>query len=127
MRCVSFLMWFVRCGLCRDTVRHLHQRIAEHKYSAIGRHFVKAQSSDHLLKENQFRVLRKCQGKFDCLVFKMLFTKNLKPNLKIHADGLHTCPTFCLITIVLFLRYSFFITHCYFGIYRLQLTNIRLT
>ena len=68
------------------TARHLHQRIAEHKYSAIGRHFVEAHGSNHLLKENQFRVLRKYQGKFDCLVFEMLFTKNLKPNLNIQAD-----------------------------------------
>ena len=128
----QYVVYRFSCDLCDAdyvwyTARHLHQRIAEHKYSAISRHFVEAHGSNHLLKENQFRVLRKCQGKFDCLVFEMLFTKNLKPNLKIHADGLHTCPTFCLITIVLFLRYSFLITHCYFGIYRLQLTNIRLT
>ena len=25
-----------------STARHLHQRIAEHKYSAIGQHFVEA-------------------------------------------------------------------------------------
>ena len=50
-----------------------HQRIAEHKNSAIGRHFSEAHDNNNLLKENQFTVLRKCQGKFDCLVFKMLF------------------------------------------------------
>ena len=60
----------------------------------------------YLLKENQFRVLRRCQGKFNCLVFEILFIKNLKPNFNI-KDGLHTCQTFCLITIVLFLWYSF--------------------
>ena len=43
---------------------NLHQHIAEHKYSAIGRHFVEAHHSNHLLKENQFRVLGKCQEKF---------------------------------------------------------------
>ena len=42
------------------TARNLHQRTAEHKYSAIGRHFVEVHGSNHLLKENQFRVLRKC-------------------------------------------------------------------
>ena len=56
------------CDLCDAdyvgyTARHLHQRIAEHKYSAIGRHSVEAHGSNHLLKENQFRVLKKCQGK----------------------------------------------------------------
>ena len=47
---------------------------------------MEAHGSNHLLKENQFRVLRKYQGKFDCLIFEMLFTKNLKPNLNIQAD-----------------------------------------
>ena len=70
------------------TVRHLHQRIAEHKYSAIGRHFLEAHYSNHLLKENQFRVLRKCQGKFDCLVFEMLYIKNLKSNLNMQTDSI---------------------------------------
>ena len=81
------------CDLCDAdyvgyTARHLHQRIAEHKYSAIGRNFVEAHGSNHLLKENQFRVLRKCQRKFDCLVFEMLFIKNLKPNLDIQTDSI---------------------------------------
>ena len=54
------------CDLCDAdyvgyTARHLHQRIAEHKYSAVGRNFVETHGSNHLLKENQFRVLRKCQ------------------------------------------------------------------
>ena len=35
------------------TARNLHQRIAEHEYSAIGRHVVEAYGSNHLLEENQ--------------------------------------------------------------------------
>ena len=81
------------CDLCDAdyvgfTARHLDQRIAEHKYSVIGRHFGEAHGSNHLLKENQVRILRKCQGKFDRLVFKMLFIKNLKPNLNIQTDSI---------------------------------------
>ena len=55
------------CDLCdADYVgyaaRHLHQRIqAEHKISAIGRHFLEAHGNNNLLKENPFTVLRKCQ------------------------------------------------------------------
>ena len=41
-----------------------------------------------LLRENQFTVLRKCQSKFDCLVFEMLFIKKLKPNLNIQTDSI---------------------------------------
>ena len=86
------VVYHFSCDLCDAdcvgyTARHLHQRIAEHKYSAIGRHSVEAHGSNHLLKENQFRVLRKCQGKFDCLVFEMLYIKNLKPNLNIQTDS----------------------------------------
>ena len=79
------------CDLCDAdyvgyTTRHLQQRIAEHKYSTIGRYFVESHSSNHLLKENQFRVLRKYHGKIDCLVFEMLFIKNLEPDLNIQTD-----------------------------------------
>ena len=55
---------------------------------------MEAHGSNHLLKENQFRVLRKYQGKFDCLVFEMLFTKNLKPNLNIQADPIRALLLF---------------------------------
>ena len=56
-------------------------------YSAIGKHLLEAHGSKNLLKESQFRVLRKCQGKFNCLVFEMLWIKNLKPNLNIQTDS----------------------------------------
>ena len=59
----------------------------EHKNSAIGRQSV-AHGNNNLLRENQFTVLRKCQSKFDCLVFEMLFIKKLKPNLNIQTDSI---------------------------------------
>ena len=34
--------------------------------------------------------LRKCQDKFGCLVFEMLFIRNLKPNLNIQRDSIRT-------------------------------------
>ena len=79
------VVYHFSCDLCDAdyvgyTARHLHQRIPEHKNSAIGRHFLEAHGNNNLLKEDQFTVLRKCQSKFDCLVFEMLFIKNLKPN-----------------------------------------------
>ena len=87
------VVYHFSCDLCdadyvEYTARHLHQRIAEHKNSAIGRHFLEAHGNKNLLKEDQFTVLRKCQGKFDCLVFEMLFIKNLKPNLNIQTDSI---------------------------------------
>ena len=87
------VVYHFSCDLCDadyvgTTARHLHQRIAEHKNSAIGRHFLEAHGNNNFLRENQFTVLRKCQSKFDCLVFEMLFIKKLKPNLNIQTDSI---------------------------------------
>ena len=75
------------CDLCDAdyvgyTARHLHQLIAEHKYSAIGKHLLDAHGDKNLINEGQFRVLKKCHGKFDCLVYEMLFIKEVRPSLK---------------------------------------------
>ena len=81
MRCLSFYI----CDLCDAdyvgyTARHLFQRVTEHKNSAIGNHFHEAHGRRDLLNESHFKILRKCQGKFDCLVFEMLYIKRFKPN-----------------------------------------------
>ena len=70
------------------TAQHLHQRIAEHKYLAIGKHLLEAQSDKNLLNEGQFRVLKKCHEKFDCLVYEMLFIKELRPSLNTQSDSI---------------------------------------
>ena len=51
---------------------HLHQRICEHCYSSIGKHI----ETDYL-----FKVLRKCNSKFDCFVYEILCIKDIKPSL----------------------------------------------
>ena len=91
--CKQCVVYHFSCDMCNAdyvgyTARHLHQRIAEHKNSAVGRHFLEAHGNNNLLKENKFTVLRKCQGKFDCLVFEMLFMKNLKPSSNIQTDSM---------------------------------------
>ena len=52
-----------KCDLCDSnyvgyTTPHLFQRIADHRYSAIGRHLKDAQGNVNLLNESQFRVLK---------------------------------------------------------------------
>ena len=69
-----------QCDLCDAdyvgyTSRHLHQRIGEHKHSAIGRHLEDYGLSKSDLKDKQVSVLRKCRSKFDGLIFEMLFIK----------------------------------------------------
>ena len=75
-----------QCDLCDTdyvgyTTRHQHQRVGEHKHSAIGRHLQEHDLSKSDLKDKQFSVLRKCRSKFDCLIFEMLFIKELKAGL----------------------------------------------
>ena len=81
------------CDLCDAdyvgyTARHLHQRIVEDKNSAIGKHFLEAHGNTSLRKESQFRILRKCQRKFDCLVYEMLFIKERNPSLNTQTDSI---------------------------------------
>ena len=70
------------------TARQLHQRIAEHKYSAIGKHLLDAHGDKNLINEDQFRVLKKCHGKFDCFVYEMLFIKELRTSLNAQSDSI---------------------------------------
>ena len=65
---------------------HLHQQIEEHKNtsSSVGQHiWVKHSSAPNNLSNN-FRILKKCKSKFDCLVFEMFFINELRPSLNAH-------------------------------------------
>ena len=64
------------------TCRHLYQRVEEHKSSAVGVHFKNCHKSLKHFDTN-FTVLRQCKTKFDCLVYEMLFIKELKPFLNV--------------------------------------------
>jgi len=84
MCCFSYFV----CDLCDAdyvgyTARHLFQRVAEHKNSAIGKQFHDAHCRSNLLNGSHFKILRKCQGKLDCLVFEVLYIKKFKPNLNV--------------------------------------------
>ena len=58
-------MWSVRRILCRVlTAWHLHQRINEQKYSAIGRHLKQRGLLNTDLVDKQFSALKKCRSKF---------------------------------------------------------------
>ena len=83
-----------KCGLCDAgyvgyTCRHLHQRIEEHEGSAIGNHLRGQHDMEPEDIAQNFQILRKCQNKFDCLIFEMLFTKELKPTLNKQCNSIH--------------------------------------
>ena len=81
------------CDLCYAdyvgyTARHLHQRINEHKYPEIGKHLEQHGLRKNDLADKQFSVLKKCRSKFDCLIFEMLFIKELNPELNTQKDSI---------------------------------------
>ena len=87
-QCVVYLF---QCDLCDAnyvgyTARHLHQRISEHRYSAIGKHLETQHGNNRTKTDHLFKVLRKCNSKFDCLVYEMLYIKDIKPSLNTQAD-----------------------------------------
>ena len=49
---------------------------------------LEAHSEKKILNEDQFRVLKKCHGKFDCLVYEMLLIKELRPSLNTQIDSI---------------------------------------
>ena len=58
--------------------RHLFQRIAEHKHSAIGKHLQEEHRLQPTNLNDQFTVLKKYRTKFDCLIYEMLFKQEHK-------------------------------------------------
>ena len=82
-----------QCDLCDAnylaySARHLHQRISEHRYSAIGKHLETQHGNNRTKTYHLFKVLRKCNSKFDCLVHEMLYIKDIKPSLNTQADSI---------------------------------------
>ena len=52
-------------------IRHLHQRVDEHKRSTIGYHVKDEHGVDPDSMRSNFEILKKCQYKLDCLIFEM--------------------------------------------------------
>ena len=77
------------CDLCDADYRHLHQRIDEHRFSAIGKHLKNNHQVDTIgdLTSN-FTILKKCQGKLDCLIFEMLWIRKKRPSLNTQSDSI---------------------------------------
>ena len=87
------VVYHFKCDLCDAdyvgyTCRQLFQRIEEHKGSAIGKHIRDQHGRDPSDISLRFKILRKCQSKFDCLIYEMLFTKELKPTLNTQSDSI---------------------------------------
>ena len=82
-----------KCNLCDAdyvgyTRRHLFQRIDEYKHSAIGKHLRDAHNQRNKDVWEQFTILKKCRGKFECLIYEMLFIQEMKPELNTQSDSI---------------------------------------
>ena len=89
------LVYHFKCDLCDAgylgfTRRHLHQRVAEHKNvsSSIGKHFRTEHSLAPKDLNMNFKILKKCKNKFDCLIYEMFFVHELRPSLNVQSDSI---------------------------------------
>ena len=87
------VVYLCKCDLCDAdyvgfTSRHLHQRVEEHKRSVIGNHVREQHGKEPSEITRNFRVLRKCSNKFDCLLFEMFFIRDLQPKLNKQSDSI---------------------------------------
>ena len=84
MRCVSFQCDLCDAGYVGYTCRHLHQQNEEHKGTTQGSSTIWFQMT--LREVLEFK--KKCQSKLNCLIFEMLFIKELKPTLNKQCDSI---------------------------------------
>ena len=81
------------CDLCAAgyvgyTCRHLHQCIDEHKGSVVGIHMPDQHGESTSRIENCFSILRR--GKYECLLYEMLYIRELKPSLNTQSDSMRS-------------------------------------
>lgn len=90
------IVYEFKCNLCDAgyvgyTRGHLHERVEGHtrKSSSIYKHYHLQHNSEmpeRLIE--QFNVIAKCNGKFDCLVNEMLYIRMRKPTLNVQTDSI---------------------------------------
>ena len=82
-----------QCNSCDSnyigyTSRHLHLRIEEHKYSVIGKHLNDKHNQRPTNLHEHFTILKKCHGKFECLIYEMLLIRKKRPTLNTRNDSI---------------------------------------
>ena len=82
------VVYFFECDLCDAdyvgfTSRHNHVR--EHM---IGNRVREQHGNEPCEIAKNFRVLKKCSSKFNCLSFEMFFIRDLKPKLNKQSDSI---------------------------------------
>ena len=105
---------FISCGLCDAGYTYRQQRIEEHKESANGNHVREQHDMEPEDIAQRFRILRKCQSKFDCLAY--LFIEELKPTLTNSAIQFAPNYLFRVVLVkIILLFHCLFLLHKYFN------------
>ena len=60
----------------------------DERQSAIGKHLCDAHNQRNKDLQEQFTILKKCRGKFECLIYKMLFIQEVQPELNTQSDSI---------------------------------------
>ena len=86
----QYLVYAFKCDLCDAdyigyTRRHLFQCIDEHKHFAIGNNLCVTRNQRN---KEKFTTLKKCCGKFECIIYKMLFIQQKKLKLNTQSDSI---------------------------------------
>ena len=81
------------CGWCDAsyvgfTRRHLYQRIDERKRSGSIFNHSQSQHPSRTITTHMFHILKKCSGKFDCLLYEMFLVREHTPCLNIESDSI---------------------------------------
>ena len=87
------VVYQIECGWCDAsyvgyTRRYLYQRIDEHKRSGSIFNHSQSQHPSRTITFNMFHILKKCSGKFDCLLYEMFLIREHKPCLNIQSDSI---------------------------------------
>ena len=87
-----------QCNSCDSnyigyTSRHLHLRIEGHKYSVIVKHLKDKHNERPTNLHEQFTTLKRCRGKFECLIYEMLLIRKKRPTLNSRNGRLHSSET----------------------------------
>ena len=83
-----------KCELCDAeyvgcTSRLLHQRIDEHRYSAIGKYLKNDHGPETIADlSNNFSLWKKWTRRLDCLIYEMFFIKKKRPCWNTQSDSI---------------------------------------
>ena len=74
--------------ICRIHGRHLHQRVEQHKHSVVGKHFMEKHEVKRVNRVGNFKILKKCRGKLEYLIFEILIIRDKRPTLNTQSDSI---------------------------------------